>query len=437
MAQKLDTWDYDINKIISRLKKKKIKIVTVIPHPSLPGIPVCVNSKGMHTLPVKPENGLPPAPGPAATETSVADTGFSGSLGDFSGASMGDAGASGGAVGGNIGGGGMGESVTSTDKEKELDKKTFSELIGTENFLKKLWRYTYGRALKNFPNEDQRDLREEIVNNTVEFISKRIKNIIKSAEQKGIDLDSYIKGFITNKLKLEYAEEVGGTRHNTDNMRIVKFLQSAMNDETKATNAEALHELNKKYLYDCNNLDLIDKLFEEGYLGEDYFDLPTDEEKNNYLNKIKKKFPETINRFKSYWVPGNRLLSVSTIKNAMNSKQDVVSLDSTINNDGDDKEISLNDIVADSYADELEDKEKRDEMLENVVDVARQIFDDEAFNIFCDILGIVDSDPISYTGNNKSVNDIAEEYGFTRYHAKIIVANLLNEIKKHFKNYKD
>lgn len=89
---KLDVFDFDINKLLNRMKKKHIRPIMCQPHPTLNGIPVMVNSKGEHSLPVAPENGLPPFSGPATDSFGAADgAAFSGSLGDAGGAvSMGE-----------------------------------------------------------------------------------------------------------------------------------------------------------------------------------------------------------------------------------------------------------------------------------------------------------------------------------------------------------
>lgn len=86
---KLDIFEYDINKLLRRLKKKHIRPIMCPPHPNLNGIPVMVNSKGEHSLPVAPENGLPPLDGIASDSFGAGDgLAFAGSLGDAGGGSV-------------------------------------------------------------------------------------------------------------------------------------------------------------------------------------------------------------------------------------------------------------------------------------------------------------------------------------------------------------
>lgn len=86
---KLDIFEYDINKLLRRLKKKHIRPIMCPPHPTLNGIPVMVNSKGEHSLPVAPENGLPPLDGISSDSFGAGDgLAFAGSLGDAGGGSV-------------------------------------------------------------------------------------------------------------------------------------------------------------------------------------------------------------------------------------------------------------------------------------------------------------------------------------------------------------
>lgn len=437
MPMKLDTWDFDINKVISRLKKKKIKIITCPPHPGLPGIPVMVNSKGCHKLPVAPENGLPPING----DDPVADAdAFSGSLGDFSGVDAG-AGIGGGDVGGGaIGGGGIGESVEFKPHTIEGMIKELSKRGDTKSKLTALILTVASKLYRFLPREQIIDIATDVLSyilNHKTVISNKFK-----AQSKYSDFNDYLSAIVTNRLRLGYqemtAEEKNLTRHGSDDKKIIKFIVDKYcqdNNTETIPDAETIHEENKHLLFDENNNELISALVNAGLIKEN-------ETREDIADIIKLIYQDKSLRqnFSGYYVPGNRLLSVKVIQKILDAidASDVKSLDLAFDND-EDKDLSLLDQIADPSTDDEEANAQRTELLKNVFINLQNILDDDAFEIFCDLFGLDPNSDIESgleTTNRLSISEIADKYGYSRYHARLICASLLEKAQKYFKNYK-
>ena len=433
MPMKLDTWDFDINKVISRLKKKKIKIITCPPHPGLPGIPVMINSNGCHKLPVAPENGLPPINGdnPAAD----ADA-FSGSLGDFSGADagIGDVG------GGAIGGGGIGESVETKPYTIERMIKELSAKSDTKSKITALILSVASKLYRFLPRDQIIDIATDVLSyilNHKTVISNKFK-----AQSKYDNFNDFLSAIVTNRLRLGYqemtAEEKNLTRHGDDNKKIIKFVVDKYCQDNNTENipdAETIHEANKSLLFDENNNELVSALINAGLIKEN----ETREDIADIINLIYQD-KNLRQKFSDYYVPGNRLLSEKVIKQVLDNidASDVKSLDMTFDND-EDKDLSLLDQIADPSTEDEEANAQRTELLKEVFVNLQSILSDTSFEIFCDMFGLDPNSDIESgleTTNRLSISEIADKYGYSRYHARLICASLLEMAQKYFKNYK-
>ena len=433
---KLDVFDFDINKLLNRMKKKHIRPIMCQPHPTLNGIPVMVNSKGEHSLPVAPENGLPPISGPATDSFGAADgAAFSGSLGDAGGAVS------------------MGESLESKDPVlvqiqfgvKSVEGITIpKKLDGVIEYATALAERAGKTEKEDERNTCIKNLNVVCSNYVTKFPKDKVDSLLVwqellAKEDKFTKLvDDYNKlankpstGFlgyfysaarrITKYNPIDKNRTLEGKRNLYDST--IGRLKSKGNLEPTDS---AIIEESKLHLFNENNKDLVNAIKEK--VGD-----VTDSEIKTIIDALYNKGSYTDNEIvldkedfngKGLYDPynNNKSLEEKDLQDLRNYKNlaNTVSLDARIGNgDGDDKEITVGDTVTDNTEEERETRE-------NVLDMLSILKNSEFINdvekeIFKQYMGF-DEEGNKIEG--KSIADIAKNNGYTRFHTQEIISDI-------------